>query len=234
MIQSIYLAAALSMTMASLARSQAIVGSWFIKNAGEAQSTAVITFLPNGVYTMAEDGDSNLDPNGVDGMERGTYKWNPSTKVLTKETLVDTSGEWGLSDSEFKMVAVSRNKLTLTADDGEFTLDRVVSRNNSLVGGWYIATGGVSYAVVTFLSDRTYLMVEDGETDRGGNTGVERGTYNWSPFTKSFTRKLLIDTNGTWGFSDNRKRSITIKGNKLSLTVQGEGKFTLTRVVSAR
>lgn len=81
---------------------------------------------------------------------------------------------------------------------------------------------------------RIYLIVEDGETDRGGNTGVERGTYNWSPFTKSFTRKLLIDTNGTWGFSDNRKRSITIKGNKLSLTVQGEGKFTLTRVVSAR
>jgi hypothetical protein len=234
MIRSIYLTTAVSIAMASLVHSQAIVGSWFIKNAGEAQSTAVITFLPNGIYTMAEDGNSNLDPSGRDGMERGTYTWNPSTKVLTRKTLVDTTGEWGLSDSEFKSVSVSGNKLTLVADDGEFTLDRVTSRNNGLVGGWYIATGGGSYAVVTFLTDGTYLMVEDGKRSGGGRTGVERGTYKWSPLTKAFTRKLLIDTNGTWGFSDNLKRSITIAGNRLDLTVQGEGKFMLSRVVSSK
>jgi hypothetical protein len=124
--------------------------------------------------------------------------------------------------------------LTLAAEDGDFTLDRVTSRNNGLVGGWYIATGGGSYAVVTFLADGTYFMVEDGKTGKGGRTGVERGTYKWSPVSKSFTRRLLIDTNGTWGFSDNRKRSITISGNKLNLTVQGEGKYTLSRVVASK
>jgi hypothetical protein len=77
-------------------------------------------------------------------------------------------------------------------------------------------------------------MVEDGKTGKGGRTGVERGTYKWSPVSKSFTRRLLIDTNGTWGFSDNRKRSITISGNKLNLTVQGEGKYTLSRVVASK
>lgn len=228
------LAAVLSVTLASSGHSQAIIGSWGIRNAGQAKSTAIITFLPNGVYTMAEDGNRGLDPSGKDGMERGTYAWNASTKTLTTKTLVDTTGEWGLSNTEFKSVSVSGNKLTAVADDGSFTFDRVVGGSGALVGGWYLPTGGGSFAVVTFLPNGTYFMVQDGKPADGGRSGVERGTYTWSPVTKSFTRKLIVDTNGSFGFSDNRKRSVTVSGNKLTLSVQGEGKFVLSRVVAPK
>ncbi|MFZ4595704.1 MAG: ELWxxDGT repeat protein, partial [Verrucomicrobiaceae bacterium] len=73
-----------------------IVGSWLIRHAGQAESDAVITFLANGSYFMAEDGNSILDPTGQDGMERGTYTWNQATGAFSSTTAVDTSGEWGL------------------------------------------------------------------------------------------------------------------------------------------
>jgi hypothetical protein len=221
----------LSIGMASLMNAQPIIGAWQIRNAGEAKSDAVITFLANGIYTMAEDGDSKADPNGKDGMERGTYRWNATTDEFSAKTLVDTSGEWGLSHTEFKGVSVTPTKLTLSASDGEFELTRVTSKG--IVGSWYIKEGK-GYAVATFLADGSYFMVQDGQAGKGGKTGVERGTYKWNPITRSFTRKILVDTNGTWGFSDARKRSVTISGNKLTMTVAGEGKFTLQRVIAAK
>lgn len=206
---------------------QAIVGSWFVKGAGEAKSAAVLTFLPNGTYVMAEDGDSKLDPSGKDGMERGTYKWNPKTHAFSNKTLVDTSGEWGLSDGSIKSVGVSGNTLTL----GGIKFTKVTSKSNKLIGSWFIKDG-TGYAVVTFLADGSYFMVQDKKASGGGRTGLERGTYTWNSSSKSFTRKVLVDTNGTWGLSDEFKRTILISGNKLTLNVIGEGKLTLSRVIA--
>lgn len=206
---------------------QAIVGSWFVKGAGEAKSTGVITFLADGTYVMAEDGDSKLDPSGKDGMERGTYTWNAKTNAFSNNTLVDTTGEWGLSDGGVKSVAVSGNTLTL----GGIKFTKVTSKTNKLIGSWFIKDG-TGYAVATFLADGSYFMVQDKKASGGGRTGVERGTYTWNSSSKAFTRKVSLDTNGTWGFSDPLKRTILISGNKLTLSVTGEGKVTLSRVIS--
>lgn len=208
---------------------QAIIGSWSIQNAGEAQSDAVVTFLANGTYTMAEDGNSKLDPSGKDGMERGTYKWNPTTKTFSANTLVDTTGEWGFSNARFKTASISGTKLTIADNSGKFTLQKVTG-TSKLVGSWYLREG-TGYAVATFLSDGSYFMVQDGQAGGGGKTGLERGIYTWNPSSKIFTRKVLVDTNGTWGFSDNAERKISISGNKLTLTVAGEGNFTLAQVI---
>jgi hypothetical protein len=223
----------LTVAMTTQLSAQSIVGAWLIRNAGQAKSDAVITFLANGTYTMAEDGNSTADPNGRDGMERGTYRWNSATGAFSSKTLVDTTGEWGLSNSEFKSVSVSGAKLTLVADDGEFSFSRVTSKRPGIVGSWYLKESG-GYAVATFLADGTYFMVQDGPRGGGGKTGMEFGTYKWNPITQSFTRKILLDSNGTWGFSDPLKRSIEISGNKMTMTVQGEGKFTLSRVVAPK
>jgi hypothetical protein len=213
---------------ASLLNAQSIVGAWQIRNAGEAKSDAVITFLANGFYTMAEDGNSKADLSGKDGMERGTYRWNPKTKAFTRQTIVDTSGEWGLSDSVINSANVTPTKLTLSASDGKFTLTRVSSKG--ILGSWYLKEGK-GYAVVTFLADGTYFMVQDGRAEEGGKTGMERGTYKWNPVTHAFTRKILVDTNGTWGFSDSGKLSITVSGNKLIVT-DARDKATLQRVIA--
>lgn len=75
-------------------------------------------------------------------------------------------------------------------------------------------------------------MVEDGEDEGGGWTGFERGTYAWNTSTKALTRKVLRDTNGTWGLSDALKRTVLISGSKLTLKVAREGSYTLSKVVA--
>ena len=45
---------------------------------------------------LAHD-DDPLVAGGVDGMERGTYRWNATTNELTYTVAVDTDGTGGLS-----------------------------------------------------------------------------------------------------------------------------------------
>jgi hypothetical protein len=111
-----------------------IVGGWYGTHLGQADSTAVITFLADGSYWMAEDGSSVLDPSGQDGMERGTYTWNPLTSAFSSTTLVDTSGQWGLSHSGLTSIGISGD--TMTIDVG-VTLNRVTSPTSAIVGSWY-------------------------------------------------------------------------------------------------
>ena len=106
-----------------------IVGAWGGANAAPDDS-GVLVFLPNGVYFMADDGDSISDPSGHDGIEHGTYSWNAATGVITSATTpapyVDTNGKWGLSDSH-GTIRISPDLLTLTIADGTdtFVLPRI-------------------------------------------------------------------------------------------------------------
>lgn len=179
---------------------QSIVGSWLIRSAGEAQSDAVVTFLANGTYTMAEDGESTLDPSGKDGIERGNYKWNPTTKAFSVKTVVDTTGQWGFSNAKFNTATVTASKLVISDNSGRFTLKRVVG-SSKIVGSWFFKNG-TRLSVATFLADGSYFMVQDGSSGRDATSGMERGTYTWDPVSKVFTAEALVDTNGTSGFSD--------------------------------
>ena len=158
-------------------------------------------------------------------MEGGTYEWNPKTAAFSSRTLVDTTGEWGLSDGSIHSITVSGN----TLEFGSIKLKRIFSTTNKLVGSWYLKAGG-GYALATFLANGDYFMVQDGPPGEDVQTGLERGTYTWNPSSKVFTRKILVDTNGSWGFSDIAKRKILISGNLLTLKVVG-GPFTLRKVV---
>ena len=109
-----------------------IVGAWSLGNAAIADSSVVIVFLPNGVYFLAQDGVT--DSGGHDGIEHGTYSWNPTTGALTSSRTpapyVDTNGDWGLSDpggSQPFTFNVSADGLTLTGHEGTntFSLARV-------------------------------------------------------------------------------------------------------------
>jgi hypothetical protein len=73
-----------------------IVGSWYVNDSSE-NSLAVITFLADNTYMMAEDGTP--DDGGDDGMELGTYEWNSATNAFEVKSIdIDTNGDWGLSD----------------------------------------------------------------------------------------------------------------------------------------
>jgi hypothetical protein len=144
-----------------------IVGAWTLGNPALANDSGVVVFLPNGVYFEAEDGDSASDPSGHDGIEHGTYAWNPITGLMTSSRApapyVDTNGEWGLSNTGSQLTfRVSADGLTLNGTTGpneSFTLARVGAtastkpdlNQHGLTGSWYEpATGGQGLAIEVF------------------------------------------------------------------------------------
>ncbi len=125
-----------SLSVTRVTGASPIVGAWSFGNPAVANDSGVIVFLPNGVYFEAEDGDSTPgtgDPSGHDGIEHGTYAWNPITGLLTSSRApapyVDTNGEWGLSHTGTQLTfRVSSDGLTLNGTTGpadSFSLARV-------------------------------------------------------------------------------------------------------------
>ena len=109
-----------------------IVGAWSGGNAAVANDSGVGVFLPNGVYFLAEDHVPG-DPSCPDGIEHGTYTWNPTTGLMTTSRApapyVDTNGECGLSHTGTQLTFhVSADGLTLNGSTGpaeSFSLARV-------------------------------------------------------------------------------------------------------------
>jgi Immunoglobulin domain len=97
----------------------AIVGSWFFPG-----DPSTVTFLADGTYFSTEE--ENDAPFSYDGMERGTYSWNSTTKVLTANATTDTNGETGLSSLPAGFTAtIAGNTMTVSDDVGTSVLRRI-------------------------------------------------------------------------------------------------------------
>lgn len=206
----------------------AIVGSWVLASGAQNNGTAVITFLPNGEYFLAEQGDEGVDPSGQDGIEHGTYVWDPVSGLFAATAYTDTNGDWGISGGE---ISLSISATTLSGPG--FSFNRVSQAPSSLEGSWIIRLGPNDFedVVITFLSNGNYYLAQDGISGNiGSQDGVEFGAYSWNPVTSAFHASPQIDTNGEWGLSDiGASVTVSISGNTLSLTTF-EGTFALTRV----
>jgi hypothetical protein len=102
-----------------------IVGSWAWRVEDE---LGIVTFLPDGTYFLAEDG--NGDAYGYRGVEHGRYSWDASSSELAvTEILYDTNGNWGLSDlylsGETLKVSIEGRTLTVPDEDEELVLGEV-------------------------------------------------------------------------------------------------------------
>lgn len=69
--------------------SSAIVGSWIIPG-----DNISVTFLADNTYYLSEE--ANDPPYAVTGIEKGTYSWNPTTKVLVSNPAINTNGQAGV------------------------------------------------------------------------------------------------------------------------------------------
>lgn len=194
------------------ASAASIVGGWYGTNLGLSQSAVALTFLSDGTYLLAEEGSSVLDPTGHNGMEQGTYSWNPATGAFTANVTTDTNGEWGFSHGILPTIGVSGNTMTF---DGAPGLARITDASNPIVGSWVMAGNNVA---LTFLSDGTYLMAQAGAADAGGHSGMERGSYSWNPLTGAFSASTMVDTNGDWGLSNVNCNNATVGSGGLSLS----------------
>lgn len=97
-----------------------IVGAWTYGDVTSSIPTTitwVLVFLNNGVYFYAECGTA--DSTGWPGVERGTYTWDPVTGTLNiTSVLVNTDGDWGLSDDPPTTLTISGD--TMTSSYGTF------------------------------------------------------------------------------------------------------------------
>ena len=213
-----------------LASSSDILGGWYSTNTGGAQSDVAITFFSDGTYFAAEVGSSISDPNGQDGMERGTYSWDPQTGAFSVITQVDTSGEWGLSHSGSDVtIQISGDflyaYLPIDPQFSPYVLNRAKNPGNPIVGSWIVGTTG-NAVVVTFLNNGTYLLADDGDPllqGMNGQKGVESGTYSWNAATGalSTSTNLVTDTDGQWGLSHNHCISAHVNGTTLTMSCAG-------------
>jgi hypothetical protein len=187
----------------------AIWGSWAASTSpGEAR---VFTFLSDGTYLLADD-DNPAVAGGTDGMEKGTYRWNPVTNVLTYNVTVNTDGTGGLSNPSPAQVSpytfvvdASGNSAVLHLGPNpidEIHLIRVASSGSVIVGGWKLSGPSIPgfYTIITFMADGTFMVANDAiETIPAG---IERGTYVFDAATGDVTLTTTVDTNGEFGFND--------------------------------
>jgi hypothetical protein len=205
-----------------LKRQFAIWGSW--ATAVSPNQLQVVTFMPDGVYMMADD-DDPATVGGADGMERGIYRWDPSTNILSYTVVVDTDGTGGLSKTSgiqspphTFVIDASGNSATFRfgpnpADQTIFT--RVVDPTKQIVGAWRLAhlmfdpaREILPFAVLTLLPDGTFMV----SSDRFDSTpaGIERGTYVSDEASETLTLTTTVDTNGEFGVNDSATLPATL------------------------
>jgi hypothetical protein len=210
-----------------------LVGTWYIQHEDE---LIAISVLPDGKYVIVEDSESG--EGGEAGYEYGTYAWDAVTGALTADVLIDDNGEWGLSDPlEGEVLNVARDGDSLTFTEGEdvTTLTRVApDANNAIVGAWEIqgfAAEDQQRAIVVFLPGGHYVVADVTEkVESSGGNGIEHGTYTWNAETSAFTREVINDTNGDWGFSDDVTPTVEVDGDTMTLTFSAEDVVTLKRL----
>jgi hypothetical protein len=158
--------------------------------------------MADGIYMLAEKGST--DPNGRDGMERGTYTWNPTTGDFTVVTAIDTNGTNGLSHSHPPLNVVINGDILTFTDSVEppVQLNRVVDSTDAIIGAWLFdeTAGPGTRIVLTMLSGGTFVVA----SNEGPffPSGMESGTYVRDNATGDTTFTTTLDTSGIGGVND--------------------------------
>lgn len=221
----------------------AIVGSWFLS--GE---SATLTFLADGTYYHCEE--SNDVPDGYDGMERGTYVWNPSTSTLTATPLTDTNGWSGLSDPEPAFTAnIAGNSMSLFDGEETYILRRITQISAPLDLDWdfevlkysnHRQTSTASPSLLPFppqlegdeLPFRGLAYIEDSVPDTGGSltiTGQVARPFDSDPFDNGWYTSneygSLAQLDALTAFPSGATYTFARTGGSASLTYPANGAF---------
>ncbi|HYE86016.1 MAG TPA: calcium-binding protein, partial [Vicinamibacterales bacterium] len=166
----------------SRATGSSIEGGWLMEV--EDNSLLVLTILGNGEYYIAVDAD--LDPHMFDGIEHGTYTWNPVTFALATNVITDTNGVQGDINPVYLVpgepVVGTENPDQIGGTDGDDSIDGR-GGNDSISGG----------------AGNDALFGADGNDNLDGGTGndlLDGGTGNDSMAGGSGDDTYVVDSTG--------------------------------------
>jgi hypothetical protein len=110
--------------------------------------------------------------------------------------------------------------------------------NKPLVGTWIVPDGicGCGIALAIFIDDeagQTYVQGEISESDLGGQSGYEVGSYELNVEAGEVTVHVTANTNGDWGLAGNETDAVipmVVEGDALNFTFEGEDPFSVRRL----
>lgn len=189
----------------TLNRTNQIVGAWSSVN-GEAFNYLVL--MADGKFLYAENDLNATDP-GENGVEIGTYSYNPVTEDITFNISYDDnnpgtgSGVGDIGTPAVIHAALSNGNNTLTLAGGALTLDSVDFVSNSELTGVWTASNGTAFNYLMMIPDGnnqatgTFLYAEnDPAATNPDENGLEVGTYSYISGSGNISFDLTYDDNG--------------------------------------
>lgn len=215
-----------------------IAGIWYVPATVSEESELALIIQEDGSYVMGEAIPTEPGNEG-NGVESGKISVDPLTGNFTVTTDIDTNEDWGLHDPETtRVMNMSYNGVTLRLQEADnsnegATFNRVPNTTSGIVGVWKINSGPQTFF---FNSNNTYFMLDPSDAEDCGKPGIEFGNYKVQD-NKLFTTKIIVDTNGCAGLSDNYSNlglPYSIQSNTLTVSVTGEGNYSFTRLNVAK
>ncbi len=161
----------------------------------------MLVFYPNGFYIhwQGEPENSNCtDANHpLGGVEYGTYSYDGTT--FTSTQLHDDNSDCGLTTwGSISMTVMSNGDLLVDDGASPFTLARMDSVADSIVGAWDIGGSMDSPSALVFFANGSYMQYQIPDNNdpncTTGTGGTEYGTYSFDG--TSLTATSIVDENG--------------------------------------
>jgi len=157
------------------------IGGWVGGDANAPDSSLIFVGLPDGTYFMAHDNDRVAEPGGRDGLETGTFTWDPFTGQISGVPTVDTDGDLGFSNPQGPVfIHPSADDLTASGTDdmGEpIFLRRIIDPNSVRPAFTSAGTAEASIGLpFTFATSATYHAFSFSATGLPAGLSIDGGT----------------------------------------------------------
>ncbi|MET4692365.1 hypothetical protein [Endozoicomonas lisbonensis] len=208
-------------------------GAWLLDSSQD--KVSLLIFIEqesgSGIYYQAEFNE----PDNNNGIEYGSYTYQPDTGQLTFINEVDTNGPAGINDESVRdsnhrllniqilnnknVLAINRasyNPLTGTIESEESAFSRIKSVYEELYGVWRPEPSEGNDSVFVFAEDGRYYGIQSKEPNN--QIGGEYGTFDLSESKLTF--KIEQDHSGESLLSavEQAESSATVEGNTLQIT----------------
>ncbi len=211
-------------------RGESLIGVWGIVDGG---NFSYLTLLSNNTFLYAEN-DISVTSNDENGLEVGTYAYDPESEEITFNIQYDDnapgtdSGIGNIGTPVTMSAEVLDDDSRLSLLDGEIVFNKMELTPAFPVIGVWSAVNGAEFSYLVLLANNTFIHAED---DLSGNSaaenGLEVGTFFYDPGTQEISFDITYDDNdpgndsGVGNIGANDAVSAVVSNEDNTLTVAG-------------